>query len=348
LYRLFFKTYTEKVWGVPCTEIRAEWAAQRIQGLSLMRALLSSTPLNRRSAQIKSLIHEFKYPRRGPGQMWEACRERVIEYGGLVLLEHRVTQLEVENGRVCAMWAQTPDGERRFEAEHFISTAPLRALIRAVGDAAPPPVQVAARGLSYRDFIVVALVLDRPDLFPDNWLYIHSPEVKVGRVQNFNNWSAALIPDGGHTCLGLEYFCNRDDELWAMDDAALAALAQQELSRLGLGRGAAVVKAVVVRVPDAYPVYDSTYRGHLEVVRRFLDPIANLHTIGRNGMHKYNNQDHSMYAAMLTVANLQGERHDVWAVNTDFEYQEADRLREAARPGARREPVPSVSGALSG
>jgi protoporphyrinogen oxidase len=347
LYHLFFKTYTEKVWGVPCTEIRAEWAAQRIQGLSLIRALLSSTPLNRRAAQIKSLIHEFKYPRRGPGQMWEACRDRVVEHGGRVLLGHRVTRVEMKHDRVCAMWAATADGERRFEGEHFISTAPLRALVSALGDEAPPPVRVAARGLSYRDFIVVALVLDRPGLFPDNWLYIHSPEVKVGRVQNFNNWSAALVPDAGHTCLGLEYFCNRDDELWAMDDAALAALARRELSRLGLARGAAVVDAVVVRVPDAYPVYDSTYRGHLHVVRRFLDPIANLHTIGRNGMHKYNNQDHSMYAAMLTVANLQGERHDVWAVNTDLEYQETDRRRESPRWGTRRTPVPSVPGVLS-
>ena len=349
LYRLFFKTYTEKVWGVPCTEIRAEWAAQRIQGLSLMRALLSATPLNRRSGAIKSLIHEFKYPRRGPGQMWEACRDRVIAQGGQVLLGHRVTRLEIEDGRVRAMWAQTPDGDRRFEAEHFISTAPLRALVQAAGDAAPPPVQVAARGLSYRDFIVVALVLDRAELFPDNWLYIHSPEVKVGRVQNFNNWSAALVPHSGHTCLGLEYFCSKEDDLWAMDDAALAELAKHELSQLGLSRGAAVVNAVVVRVPDAYPVYDSMYRGHLEVVRRFLDPIANLHTIGRNGMHKYNNQDHSMYAAMLTVANMHGETHDVWAVNTDFDYHEAERLRESAdMPHARREPVPSISEVLSG
>ncbi len=344
LYRLFFKTYTEKVWGIPCTEIRAEWAAQRIQGLSLMRALMSATPLNRRSSGIKTLINQFKYPRLGPGQMWEACRDRVVEQGGRVLLEHRVTGLEMENGRVRAMWARTPDGDRRFEAEHFISTAPLPALIRAAGEAAPPPVQVAARGLTYRDFIVVALVLDRTELFPDNWLYIHSPEVRVGRVQNFNNWSAALVPDQGGTCLGLEYFCSREDDLWAMDDASLAAMARQELAVLGLAQGASVVDAVVVRVPDAYPVYDSTYRGHLEVVRRYLDPIANLHTVGRNGMHKYNNQDHSMYAAMLTVANLHGDTHDVWAVNSDFEYHEADRLRTTAHvtPHPRRGPAPSI------
>jgi protoporphyrinogen oxidase len=344
LYRLFFKTYTEKVWGIPCTEIRAEWAAQRIQGLSLMRALLSATPLNRRPTPIKTLIHQFKYPRLGPGQMWEACRDRVIERGGRILMEHEVTRLEIEDGRVRAMWARTPDGDRRFEAEHFISTAPLRALIGAAGDSAPPSVQLAARGLSYRDFIVVALILDRAELFPDNWLYIHSPDVRVGRVQNFNNWSAALVPDQGRTCLGLEYFCSRGDDLWAMDDASLAALARRELSLLGLARGAAVVDSVVVRVPDAYPVYNSTYRSHLEVLRGFLDPIANLHTVGRNGMHKYNNQDHSMYAAMLTVANLHGEAHDIWAVNSDFEYHEADRLRPSVHvaPHSRREPVSSV------
>jgi protoporphyrinogen oxidase len=347
LYRIFFKTYTEKVWGIPCTEIRAEWAAQRIQGLSLARALLSGTPLNKRPSPIKTLINQFKYPRLGPGQMWEACRDRVAELGGRVLLEHRVTRLEFADGRVSAMWARTPEGERRFEAEHFISTAPLRCLVQAAGDAAPPPAQVAAKGLGYRDFMLVALILDREALFPDNWLYIHAPEVKVGRVQNFNNWSAALVPEPGRTCLGLEYFCSRDDDLWQKDDAALIAMASRELSALGLAPGASVLEASVVRVPDAYPVYDSTYRGHLETVRRFLDPIPNLHTIGRNGMHKYNNQDHSMYAAMLTVGNLQGESHDVWTVNSDFEYQEADRLRPSAVTGSRAhlaDPLRPVAG----
>jgi protoporphyrinogen oxidase len=345
LYRIFFKTYTEKVWGIPCTEIRAEWAAQRIQGLSLMRALLSGIPLNKRPASIKTLIDRFNYPRLGPGQMWETCRDRVVELGGRVLLQHRVTRLEFDGGRVRAMWAHTPAGQRCFEAEHFLSTAPLRSLVQAADGAAPAPVQAAAQGLGYRDFIVVALILDRAPLFPDNWLYIHSPHVRVGRVQNFNNWSPALVPEPGKTCLGLEYFCSREEQLWAMDDAALVGLATEELAKLGLARGANVLDASVVRVPDAYPVYDSTYRAHLEVLRRWLDPIVNLHTVGRNGLHKYNNQDHSMYAAMLTVANLQGEAHDVWKVNSDFEYHEADRLRPPPngaspnRPDARR-PTP--------
>jgi protoporphyrinogen oxidase len=326
LYRTFFKTYTEKVWGIPCTEIRAEWAAQRIQGLSLMRALFSRTPLNLRPATIKTLISHFKYPRLGPGQMWEACRDRITERGGRVLLNHPMTRLEFEDGRVRAMWASSPEGEQRFEGDHFISTAPLRSLIRAAEGVAPQPVRKAAEELRSRDFLLVALILNREGLFPDNWLYIHTPRFKVGRVQNYNNWSPALVPMPNRTCLGMEYFCSRGDELWSRDDRELVDLASRELSDLGLALGASVVDAAVVRAQDAYPVYDSTYREHLHSLRLFLDPIANLHTVGRNGMHKYNNQDHSMYAAMLTVANLRGESHDVWEVNTDLEYHEAQKV----------------------
>jgi protoporphyrinogen oxidase len=325
LYRIFFKTYTEKVWGIPCTEIRAEWAAQRIQGLSLVRALLSGTPLNLRPATIKTLISHFKYPRLGPGQMWEACRERIVERGGRVLLNHRMTRLEFKNRRVRALWASSQKGEQRFAGEHFISTTPLRSLVDAAQDVAPEKARTAAQGLKSRDFLLVALILDREDLFPDNWLYIHTPGLKVGRVQNYNNWSPALVPMRNRTCLGMEYFCSRGDELWSKDDKALVELASHELAELGLAPGASVVDAAVVRAPDAYPVYDSTYRDHLHNVRLFLDPIVNLHTVGRNGMHKYNNQDHSMYAAMLTVANMQGASHDVWGVNTDFEYHESQR-----------------------
>ena len=342
LYRIFFKTYTEKVWGIPCTEIRAEWAAQRIQGLSLARALFSGTWLKDRPATIKTLISHFKYPRLGPGQMWEACRDRVARLGGRVLLNHCVTRLEFADGRVSAMWARTPDGIRRFEAEHFISTAPLRSLVQAVGAAAPAPVHRAAEGLSYRDFVLVALVLDQASPFPDNWLYIHTPHIRVGRVQNFNNWSAALVPEPGRTCLGMEYFCSRGDDIWESDDAALIDLASRELKELGLAPGATILDAAVERVPDAYPIYDSGYRVHLDTIRGFLDPIPNLHTVGRNGMHKYNNQDHSMYAAMLTVANLQGEFHNIWDVNTDFEYHENQRVRPAV-PEVRRAPLTSAS-----
>ena len=328
LYRIFFKTYTEKVWGIPCTEIRAEWAAQRIQGLSLARAIISATTLNQRSTDIKTLIHAFKYPRLGPGQMWELCQARIVKLGGRVLLQHRVNGLELAGGHVCGLRVQTPDGERSFEGEHVISTMPLRALVRAAGTAAPERVHSAAQGLTYRDFLLVALILDREGIFPDNWVYIHTPGVKVGRIQNYNNWSSAMVPEPGRTCLGMEYFCFEGDGLWGSRDEELIALAVGELKQLGLAPDASIIDGAVVRMPKAYPIYDMAYRGHLELVRQFLDSIPNLHTVGRNGMHKYNNQDHSMYTAMLTLENLHGAGHDVWSVNTDFDYHEEQHLGE--------------------
>jgi protoporphyrinogen oxidase len=334
LYEIFFKTYTEKVWGIPCTEIRAEWAAQRIQGLSLARAILAATPLTRRGPQIKTLINSFRYPRLGPGQMWERCRDRVREMGGEVLMEHRVTSLELSQGRIRAVRAHTPDGERRFEADHVISTMPLRALVRSLTPAPAAEALAAAGGLRYRDFLVVALVLDRERLFPDNWVYVHTPGVQVGRIQNFNNWSAAMVPVPGRTCLGLEYFCFEGDGMWTMDDAALIELATRELATLGLAPGAQVEDGAVVRMPKAYPIYDAEYREHLSGVRSCIDPISNLHTVGRNGMHKYNNQDHSMLTAMFAVENMKGASHDVWAVNTDFEYHEEQRVERPEREAA--------------
>jgi protoporphyrinogen oxidase len=333
LYETFFKTYTEKVWGIPCTEIRAEWAAQRIQGLSLARAVLSATPINRRSTDIKTLIHSFRYPRLGPGQMWEACRDRIVALGGQMLTRHHVTGVEVQEGRAVAVRAATPVGERRIAADHVISTMPLRSLVRAIDPAVPAPVRAAGEGLRYRDFLVVALVLDAEDLFPDNWIYVHTPGVRVGRIQNANNWSAAMVPDPGRTCLCFEYFCFKGDDLWESTDAELIALATGELERLGLAGGARVVDGTVVRMPKAYPIYDTEYRDHVDLIRGYLGGIPNLHTIGRNGMHKYNNQDHSMFTAMLTVENLTGASHDIWAVNTDFEYHEEQRV-EAPRAAA--------------
>jgi protoporphyrinogen oxidase len=326
LYEVFFKTYTEKVWGIPCTEIRAEWAAQRIQGLSLARAVLSATALNRRSADIRSLIHTFKYPRLGPGQMWEACRDRIRDMGGEVLMRHYVSGFEMRDGRVSAAIVETGRGTMRFDAEHFISTMPLRSLVRGLGDSVSPEARAGAEGLAYRDFVLVALILEGEDLFPDNWIYIHTPGVKVGRIQNFNNWSRSMVPEPGRTCLGMEYFCFRGDGLWESSDETLIALATQELGELGLARGHAVVDGTVVRTAKAYPIYDSQYRDNVNAVRACIDQIPNLHTIGRNGMHKYNNQDHSMYSAMLTVANMHGAAHDVWSVNTDFEYHEEQRI----------------------
>jgi protoporphyrinogen oxidase len=328
LYETFFKTYTEKVWGMPCTEIRAEWAAQRIQGLSLARAILNATSLNKRSTDIKTLINEFEYPRLGPGQMWETCRDRVVAQGHDVLLGHRVTGIDLDRGEVTGVVADTGDGPRSFRADHVISSMPVRSLVRTLRPAAPSDVRAAAEGLAYRDFLVVALMLGRTNLFPDNWIYIHTPGVKVGRIQNFNNWSAAMVPAPGITCVGMEYFCFKGDGLWSSPDEALVRQAASELEQLGLARQADVVDARVVRVPKAYPIYDSAYRGHLDTIRAFIDPVPNLHTVGRNGMHKYNNQDHSMLTAMMAVENMLGARHDIWAVNTDFEYHEEQRLEE--------------------
>jgi protoporphyrinogen oxidase len=339
LYQIFFKTYTEKVWGIPCTEIRAEWAAQRIQGLSLAKAIISATALTKRSPTIKSLINEFRYPRLGPGQMWEACRDRIEALGNSVLMEHYATVLECEidpgtgSRRIRSVRATTAQGIREFPADHVISTMPIRSLVRGLEPKPPEPVHHAAEGLRYRDFLVVALILDREDLFPDNWIYIHTPGVRVGRVQNFNNWSRDMVPEPGRTCLGLEYFCFKGDGLWTSSDAQLIALASRELEELGLARADSVVDGTVIRMPKAYPIYDGEYRGHLDQVRDFIDPISNLHTVGRNGMHKYNNQDHSMLTAMMAVWNMQGAAHDIWSVNTDFEYHEEQKLES---------PVPSV------
>jgi protoporphyrinogen oxidase len=329
LYEIFFKTYTEKVWGIPCTEIRAEWAAQRIQGLSLARAILSAASLNRRSTDIKTLIESFHYPRLGPGQMWEACRDRIEEMGGTVLMRHRVSAIHTQNGEAVGVEAETPSGTRRFGADHVISTLPVRTLVRSLSPAAPQRVRAAGEGLRYRDFLVVALILEGEDLFPDNWIYVHTPGVKVGRIQNFNNWSAEMVPEPGRTCLGLEYFCFSGDGLWTSSDEDLVELAKQELATLALAPDARVVDGAVVRMPKAYPIYDSRYRRHLDVIRGHIDPIANLHTVGRNGMHKYNNQDHSMLTAMFAVENMQGASHDIWAVNTDFEYHEEQRVEPA-------------------
>ncbi|MGQ0539521.1 MAG: NAD(P)/FAD-dependent oxidoreductase [Gemmatimonadaceae bacterium] len=332
LYRIFFKTYTEKVWGIPCTEIRAEWAAQRIQGLSLAKAILNAAAIQKRGETIKTLIHEFQYPRLGPGQMWETATARIRALGGEVLLQHEVSEIEVSGGLARAVHVKTPNGMRRIAGDHVISSMPVRHLVRALGAGVPSAVRTAGESLNYRDFATVALIIDQKDLFPDNWIYIHTPGVKVGRVQNFNNWSRAMVPDPGKTCLGLEYFCFEGDGLWTSADADLIALATKEIGELGLADPSKVVDGTVVRMAKAYPVYDGRYREHLDVVRSYVDRIQNLHTVGRNGMHKYNNQDHSMLTAMMTLANMRGAQHDVWAVNTDYEYHEEQRLTGMEEP----------------
>ncbi len=335
LYHIFFKTYTEKVWGIPCDTIGAQWAAQRIKGLSLKTAVINMLrPQRGRSSgtTIKTLIDEFEYPRLGPGMMWEAFRARVEASGGRVDLGWRVTRLRHSGNRIGALDAESECGSRSEPVSHLISTMPLRHLIHALDPSPPEAVQRAATQLKYRDFLTVALILDAADVFPDNWIYVHDDRVKVGRIQNFKNWSPEMVPDPGKTCLGLEYFCFEGDGLWTRSDEELIELATHELDTIGLTRGHPVIDGAVVRMPKAYPVYDEGYEAALAVVRQYLAGFENLQVIGRNGMHKYNNQDHSMLTAILAVRNFYGEKFDIWAVNADDEYHEEQSERASKGP----------------
>ncbi len=322
LYRIFFQTYTEKVWGIPCREISAQWAAQRIKGLSLTSALVSMVWRRRGAQAIKTLIDEFEYPRRGPGMVWEAFRREVERAGGRVETGAWVVRLAHRNGRVESVDVVSSGRPRTIAVDVVLSTMPLRELVRALDPPPPADVVAAAERLRYRDFLTVGLIVDDPEVFPDNWIYVHDSSVRLGRVQNFKNWSPEMVPDPSKTCLGLEYFCSQGDDLWTMSDQALIELGRRELAVLGLVDPAKVVDGTVVRVPKAYPVYDAGYEAALARVRTYLETFANLQVAGRNGMHKYNNQDHSMVTAMLAVRNLLGDRVDVWAVNAEDEYHE--------------------------
>ncbi|MEO1297784.1 MAG: NAD(P)/FAD-dependent oxidoreductase [Cyanobacteria bacterium J06636_16] len=320
LYRIFFKTYTEKVWGIPCSQIRADWAAQRIKNLSLKRAVTNALF---GSQNAKSLIKEFDYPRLGPGMMWERCQELLEASGSPVHLHTEVVRVEREGKRVTKVIAK--QGDRTFEltGEHFINSMPITALVHRLDPLPPEEVLAAARGLKYRDFLIVSLIINRDHLFPDNWLYIHSPEFKVGRIQNFKNWSPAMVPEPGKTCLGMEYFCSEGDDLWEMPNLKLIELASQEIVKLNLGvKPGDVEDGCVIRQYKAYPVYDGEYRQHLQVLQDYLQTFENLQTVGRNGMHRYNNQDHSMLTALLAAKNILGEDHDIWNVNVERSYHE--------------------------
>jgi protoporphyrinogen oxidase len=332
LYEMFFETYTEKVWGIPCTKIRADWAAQRIKGLSLRKAVTKA--LFGRSEET-SLINEFHYPVLGPGMMWENVQERVEAAGGTVRLESEVVEVVHQGQRVTHLVIQDEERCYKVTGDYIINSMPITHLVERLRPAPPAPVRQAARGLAYRDFLIVALILDEPDVFPDNWIYVHSPEVRVGRIQNFKNWSPAMVPDPSMTCLGMEYFCSRGGDLWGRSEDELIALASQELEKIGLGEANRVVDGTVIRQPMAYPVYDGTYLGHLDVIREYLQEFENLQTVGRAGMHRYNNQDHSMLTAMLAVRNILGEEHDVWNVNVERSYHEEFTVEErAARQAA--------------
>ena len=288
LFEIFFKSYTEKVWGIPCQEISADWARQRIKSLDLAAALKSAFLASaRRGNAITSLIEEFHYPRRGPGQMWESCADRLTGRGTKIVLGARVTGIRHEGGRAVALRVREADAEYTIEAEHVISSMPVRELVRCLEPAPPPDVLAAAERLRYRDFLTVGLIVGREHLFPDNWIYIHSDEVRVGRIQNYGNWSAAMVPEPGHSALGLEYFVNEGDELWSMTDRELIALGSVECERLGLVSAGEVLDGTVVRMPKAYPVYDASYGEAMATIRRWLAGIPNLQPVGRNGQHRY-------------------------------------------------------------
>ncbi len=324
LYKTFFKTYTEKVWGVPADELEADWAAQRIKNLNLINAITNAIIPKRNSKGITSLIEEFEYPRHGPGMMWERCSELVTEQGSTIEFNSKVTKIRHAEGVATEVVTTGPAGQRVHECGAVISSMPIPRLVQAMDPPASPEALRAAAELKFRDFLTVALVVPAEDGFPDNWIYIHSPEVSVGRVQNFGSWSPEMIPEENKTCLGLEFFVNEGDELWETDDEDLVALGTREMAALGLLDPTRVERGYVVRMPKAYPMYDAAYKANVDTLRGWLgDAARNVHPVGRNGMHRYNNQDHSMYTAMLTVENLvKGSDHDVWEVNVEADYHE--------------------------
>ena len=325
LYMHFFRTYTEKVWGIPPNEIQADWAAQRIKNLSLPKAIMNAIS---GANDTTSLIEEFQYPRLGPGMMWEKVRDLVLENGGTIELRSEVVKVNCVDDVVTSVDVRrwSADGSEpelhRVEGTEFINSMALRDLIMAFDPPPPPEVLAAAAKLRYRDFLIVTLVLDRPDPFPDNWIYIHSPDVHVGRIQNFRAWSKDMLANPDTASIGMEYFCHEGDGLWTTSDDELRELAARELESLGLAGAASVIDYKVIRQRMAYPVYDGQYRAALETISTWLKTLKNFQTVGRNGLHRYNNQDHSMLSAMYAARNLTGADHDVWNVNVERSYHE--------------------------
>ena len=324
LFLIFFKSYTEKVWGISCDEVSADWAAQRIKGLSLREAIFSAFRGKKAAPTAKTLIRNFFYPRLGPGQMWETATEKIRQAGGKVLLDRHVQTIHWDETGVTHVTGTNSQGEFfQQEGSNFISSIPLRDLMLSLDPPPPKEVIEAAKALRYRDFLTVCLVVERANVFPDTWIYIHDPSVKVGRVQNYKNWSAAMVPDPKMTSLGMEYFCFEGDSVWNATDHDLAHLAIKEAVQIRLIKEEEVKDAFVVRMPKAYPIYDQDYHRHVDTIRKWVIQFANLWPVGRNGMHHYNNQDHSMMTGMLAAKNVQGATYDCWKVNTDAEYHES-------------------------
>jgi protoporphyrinogen oxidase len=325
LFDIFFRSYTEKVWGIPTHEIGAEWAAQRIKNMELSTAVIDALrrPLERvlgSRTDVASLIEEFHYPRTGPGLMYETMAQKLVELGGEIRFGHTVVGLVHDGSQVSAVRVESNGETHEMPAEHVLSSIPLTLLVRGM----EPPAKVleATQQLRYRNLLTVNLIADAPDLFPDNWIYVHDPKIQLGRIQNYKNWSPHMVPDSSKTSLGLEYFCSDDEPLWTMSDEELLALGQREMNSIELLKGAPIIDGCVVRVPKAYPVYKRGYEAHLNVIKDYIDGFSNLAPMGRYGMFKYNNSDHSILTALLSVENILGAKHNVWAVNTETEYHE--------------------------
>jgi len=336
LYEHFFQSYTRKVWGIDPSEIRSDWAAQRIKNLSLPKAIWNAVS---GANDTSSLIEEFQYPRLGPGMMWERVRDLVQQKGGEVHMGREVVRINRAGDRVTSVdarcWSESGEdcGTTRIEGEHFINSMPLRELVAAFDPAPPSDVVAAAKKLRYRDFLIVTLCLNHADPFPDNWIYVHSPDVRVARIQNFRAWSPDMLADPYTSSIGMEYFCNRGDDLWDMEDEELRDLAALELEELGLADAATVTDFAIIRQPQAYPVYDGDYRKALDIISGWLKTLTNFQTVGRAGLHRYNNQDHSMVSAMYAARNTLGHAYDVWDVNVERSYHEdfeVDRKKQNA------------------
>ena len=341
LFDIFFRSYTEKVWGMDCREIGAEWAAQRIQDLSLW-SVLRDAVLPRAGKGPKTLIKNFQYPRLGPGMLWSRMREIVEHRGVQVVLNASVERVHWKEGQAVSVEA----AGRRYEGTHVICSIPVRELIHKLDPVAPEALRVAAEEFKYRDFLTVALMVRARNLFPDNWIYLHDPKVLAGRVQNYKNWSPDMTPSAEMTCLGVEYFCNESDAIWKRSDTELIGLAKREMAQLGLVREQEVVDGAVVRMVKAYPVYDRCYKHGLGVVRDFLASVPNLQLIGRNGMHRYNNQDHSMLTGILAARNVSGSHFDLWNLNVDKDYLEAGPILSSEELAALEKSQPLVPTAV--
>ena len=331
LFNIFFKTYTEKVWGIPCDQISADWAAQRIKGLSLTSAIINALKFNSGKTKdgevIKTLIEEFRYPKFGPGMMWEVCAEKSQKMGAEIKMGVEIDYIEKKEDK----WILTDKKENIFGPfDYVITSSPMKEFIPSIKPKLGERALKAVSKLSYRDFLTVVLICEDKESFKDNWIYIHDSKVKVGRIQNFKSWSPYLVPDSTKSCYGLEYFCFEGDGLWTSSDKDLIELGSKEITQIGLCSRDSIVDGYVVRQPKAYPVYDEYYKDNLEIVKQELKNHDNLYLVGRNGMHKYNNQDHSMMTSMLAVKNIIASKniYDLWSVNEDAEYHESTMERK--------------------